>query len=224
MKSGLIGAAALVATATTSFGAVEVNLIEEDFSVFGNVSSFYLAFRDRGNLFVDADFQSGGFEVIHFHDPIDPSDPEFDDQGDTIQSVHVLEDFVWDTAIDGEILNVSFSLDVDSGGIPGSDVYFVIEDASGGSFAAFTGLTGNGGFETITAMNLTNADFSGRDFVNGGAMKFGFGFLSSTFDDSGDQFAFLADNFSVTIKTVPMPGSVSLLGVAGIAAFRRSRR
>lgn len=213
--------------------AAGILIIDEDMSSGpGAFDSFALSEDDTdGNLSIDVlGSPAGGnpgdrLEVIHFYDPVDS--PDGNPDGYDIQSIHDYQLFSWDPLVDGEILSVSFSIDIETGSNIDL-VGFTMAQGSGGSIGGFVVPSLAGGWETISANDLTALDFGSVDFAGTGPITFGFSVSTFAFGSGedffdGDQFAANFDNFRVTLTPVPVPGAALLLlsGLAGLAGFRR---
>lgn len=213
--------------------SAEIQVFSDDMS--GGAAAYdssFLSFDDSdGNLSIevlDSPFSGNPddrLEVLHFHDPVDA--PEGNPDGYDIQSFHTYTLVSWDPSIDGEIVDVSFSIDVEhaSGNLT---LFFEMAQGGGGSFAGFTDIASTSGYETVSVSNLGPADFGGIDFAGGGPITFGFGMLSYSFgfgdtEFFGEQFAASFDNFEVTVQVVPLPGALWLFagGLAGLVGLRQ---
>lgn len=221
---------ACAVVAMPALGAIETGFVDLDFSSNPSFFSFFFSGRgdaERNNLSIEESFTNVGgdngdvLQITHFHDPVDPDNPGFDDQGDSLQSFHLFEGASWNTAVRGEIVDISFSIDI-SNDSDVSDVYFIMGEASGGSAAGFMNIMpdGQGDFTTYTFDDVTQDIFSSRDFSDG-EYQFGFGLISRSFDDQGSQFAADVDNFRVDVEYIPAPASLAALGGFVLVAGRR---
>lgn len=195
--------------------------------------SFFLSPDDSdGNLSIDVlGMDAGGnpgefLQILHFHDPVE--EPEGNPDGYSIQSIHDYQLFSWDPLVDGEVVSVSFSIDIESS-VP-LGVGFSVAQGNGGSLAGFQFIGSTDGWQKISSGPLSTAEFGGIDFAGGEPLRFGFSVITSSdgFGEVaffGEQFAANLDNFQVSVAVVPVPAAawllLSSLGVLGLVARRQ---
>lgn len=148
-----------------------------------------------------------------------------------LQSIQVDQSTLWTPSIDGGIASLEFRLDVQLLAPVGSaafeEIYFIVQDANGGSAAGFEPIVPASGWQTIVASGLVEADFHDRDFQGSLPLSFGFGFISGGDVTAEDEtLAIDVDNFVVRAVTTPEPGTSGMLavGVVSIGALARRRR
>lgn len=143
-----------------------------------------------------------------------------------LQSVFTEQSISYTPSTQGAILSISFSLDFQTSD-PFDTLLFEVSDSSGGSFAGFISITGDGTFQTITSDVLTNADFPGRNFSGSDPLSFGFGFTSSAdVFNLPVTYNVIVDNFVVTATVVPEPSSLALSVLAAgflLFSWRKAR-
>ena len=236
--SRLLGlGAALLSAPLASFAANWITVIDTDMTG-ASFTSFSLAYDnanfdpDPGNASADGSINNIGspnddvFEGLAFLDPVDPSEPGATD-GYTIQTVHTFDAFSWNPTTDGEITAVRFWIDALSA--ENLTVYFTIDQDFYGFFAfppnAQPDISSD--FQTISYLDWPVSQFSSGDFVSGGPIKFGFGFLFSTNDENGGQSQVSFDNFRVDVCVVPEPSALTLalsgLALSALVITRRRR-
>jgi hypothetical protein len=170
-------------------------------------------------------------QIDHFHevDRDEFGDPFGGDGTVSLQSFYIEQSMLYNPLSEGAFNEISFSLDVNyqsqGSSTDFSMIFFLIEDATGGSASGFTFLTPGPNWQTITVPGLTNADFSSRDFGGALDLNFGFGFTSNGDVFGGDEVISLqVDNFKVNISNVPEPTSGMLFVVGGLAMLRIRKR
>lgn len=157
-----------------------------------------------------------------------------------------LDDATWNPTTDGAIASINAGMvswhEENGFGALNVQPAFYIEQ--GGNYYAY-----RFGLESIADPDVGHADFasgltasdfvqtpvdngndwdydSHPDFINGGAIRFGFG-MDWVFTDNGPalnrNFFYGVDNFSLSIdyRATPAPGALSVLGMTCIAARRR---
>ena len=127
----------------------------------------------------------------------------------------------WNPSIQGEILSVSFSVDVLNLTPAFSTLGFTIDDINGGNGAGFTSLAPDSAWQTISTGPLANLDFSARDFAGNLALRFGIAAVSDKLDVDGveETVAIGVDNFRVEIEFAPIPETGSFAPLAGLVAL-----
>ena len=215
-------------------GAAGIPVINEGMAAgAAGFDSFFISPNDdAGNLSIDVlGSASGGnpgarLEILHFHGPVD--EPDGNPDGYSIQSVHSYQLFSWDPLVDGEILSISFSIDVESNSPLG--IGFAIAQGGGGSLAGFQFIGATTGWQTLGSGPLDAGAFGGVDFASGTPLRFGFSMITSSnafgeTEFAGEQFAANFDNFRVSVTVVPVPAAfwlmLSALGALGLARHRR---
>lgn len=228
----------MVACQARSLRGQGTEVVNEDMSNADPPSAafdtFFFSTDDSdGNLFVEATYDSSGGNpndrliIDHFHDPV-PA-PDGNPFGYEIQSVHVYTLFSYTPSVDGPIESISFTIDVENSG-PDMELFFTVSDSFGGSIAGFQTLPATAGFETLSVVDLTNAEFPSRDFAGSEPLFFGFGFISVSFNDGdddfeGEQFSVAFDNFRVSIQAIPEPaGAGFAVLLASLWPLHRRRR
>ena len=176
--------------------------------------------------FADTNGNPGGaYSVQHLLDV----DRDFNDEPvggsqSYVQSLFTKTDFTYNPAVDGEIVDITFQIDLQTSNSFDS-VFFLVEDENGGNANGFEQINPNGNWQTITSQTFTNQDFSARDFDGSLQLVFGFGF-ESTEDvfSSPETHSIKVDNFSIIINTIPEPSSaIFAVALAGLVGMRRRR-
>lgn len=141
-----------------------------------------------------------------------------------VQSFLHNQSVVFNPALQGAFDSVRFSMDVRTTG-PFQEAFFGIADANGGNFSGFGAVNTDGNWHDYS-ITLGQSDFSSRDFAGDLDLKFGFGFLTSGIDVSDGPISYFVDveHFKVVVSVIPEPGSLSVLGLGGLALIIRRRR
>ena len=235
MRNQKLLTAGLLFALPVTASAVDVPVFSEDMSSTETAfdeSIFNTAGDPDGNLFPMVSHNSTGgnpddnLTIDHFYDPVD--DPTVADIEDySFTSFYVYNLFTWDPSTDGDIVDVSFSLDVENGG-EDIELFFIVDSATGAVADGFQFVSSTSGFETFTAPDLT---FFGADLNDDGPVQFGFAISTFVFDVrdndtdpyDGDQFSVNVDNFAVTVTAVPEPASLAIFAIGGLCFTRRRR-
>ena len=133
-------------------------------------------------------------------------------------------DFSYNPSVDGTIVNILFQIDLQTADDMDQVFFFLKDSSGGGSARGFTDIATDGSWQTITSPIFTQSDFALRDFSGSLDLTFGFGYTSTADVNLSDVFYSInADNFSVTINTIPEPSSTIGLMFLGFMGLRRRR-
>jgi hypothetical protein len=169
------------------------------------------------------------FTVVHDHDVTRDGNGEPPSGNGVVELLSLFEYLptTYNPSLSGALQSVSFSLDIryETNQADFSRIFFIVADQNGAHLGGFTDIATDSGWQTITASGLTASDFPTIDFNGSLPLSFGFGFYSNVNVFGGPTSSSIdADNFVVSVNTVPEPSTCLLaLPMLLFAALRRYR-